>query len=124
VDGLLEAIAAAVVVGIASRQPYCSQCRTWYRTVRSGAVDARTAKALAEICGSPVPSGGIEYQIVQCQAGCGPARLDLIASRSGERAARAWLDREQAERVRAILDANPPHDAADPEDAATAGGSS
>jgi hypothetical protein len=123
-DGLLELAAATIVVSIAARQAFCSQCRTWYRTIRSGSVDAAATAALAEVCGSPAPSGGVDYRIAQCRTGCGQPRLELIDLGTGQPIAWAWLDREQAERVRSILDPAPPGGAGEHANAAASGGGS
>ena len=50
IDVLLTLAAAVAVTLPGIRVPYCNRCRTWYRTIRNGRIDVRTAQLLAEIC--------------------------------------------------------------------------
>jgi hypothetical protein len=108
VDGLLTLVAAVIVVAPALRVPYCDRCGSWYRTMRNGRIDERTARRLAETCSveevehlhSP------RYRLSRCQGGCGPTRCELSWAASGASVdlVQVWLDDRQWERVVAILD--------------------
>jgi hypothetical protein len=108
VDAMLVVVGAVAVMIPAMRVPYCNQCRTWYRTVRGGKIDASTGLRLAESLGAD-EIGAIRsprYHLSTCQGGCGPTRCEL----SWEEAdgtidlVQVWLDAAGRHQVAAILD--------------------
>ena len=112
-DGLLLLLAASAIVHLAYRTPYCSLCRSWYRTTRAGPVTAETARRLAEAAGLPIgepPAGTVypwsaQYRLSHCVSGCGPCRLELAASgRDKTKVVEAWLSAAERERVARVLD--------------------
>jgi len=108
VDGLLVLAAALAMVVPAVRMPYCSRCQTWYRVIRSGRIDARTAGRLVEL--AEVRPGGqptsARYRLLNCHAGCGPTGFQLSWQESGGStfSVQAWLDAECRDRVMKLLD--------------------
>lgn len=108
VDGLLVLAAALAMVVPAVRMPFCSRCRTWYRVIRSGRIDARTAGRLAEL--AEVRPGGqptsARYRLLNCHAACGPTGFQLSWQESGGStfSVQAWLDAECRDRVMKVLD--------------------
>jgi hypothetical protein len=106
-DGLLLLAAAEVIVYLFARAPYCSGCRSWYRTIRAGRVDSDTVVRLADTGAIPLQDGGAtSYQLSHCASGCGPARLQLAIAdiRGGNRYCEAWLSADQREEVMHVLD--------------------
>jgi hypothetical protein len=101
-DAALQSAAAVGLVWIAARQPYCPRCRSWYRTVRSGKLDAHQAAALAAMygCEASAPS---QYRLLHCQSGCGPMRLELIGATAAAHRW-AWLDDAARRSVLKALD--------------------
>ena len=61
VDGLLMLAATSTVVYLASRRPYCSVCRSWYRTTRAGplAADRRDRWPRRRCCRSRTRSAAV-----------------------------------------------------------------
>jgi hypothetical protein len=107
VDGLLMLAAASTVVYLASRAPYCSACRSWYRTTRAGPLAADRARQMAKAALVPVeePLRSGQYRLSHCVSGCGPCRLEL-ACRGGATTTvvEAWLSAAQLEQVVRVLD--------------------
>lgn len=109
-DGLLVLAAAVAVVVPASRQPYCSRCRSWFRTTRRGRLDALAAGELASRIELAVPGdlASVRYRLVACAGGCGPTGFELCwENASGKSSsARVWLDAERRNRIVDTLDTN------------------
>jgi hypothetical protein len=105
-DGLLTLMAAATIIYLVCRGPYCSKCRTWYRTIRGGQLAADEAKEIAAAASLPLEetAGGFRYRLRQCMGGCGPSRLEMTFDRLGARSLDAWLSAAQRERVTRVLD--------------------
>jgi hypothetical protein len=107
-DGLLMAAAALLVVLPATRQPYCSHCRSWFRTTRRGRIGTNSAKRLADVLGIEFPKNGasIDYRVVSCSAGCDPTGLEICwVGESGKTtSARVWLNSDQRNQVTKTLD--------------------
>ncbi len=113
--GLDAAILIAAALGVvlpALGQPYCTECRHWYRTTRSQRLDREQAQRLAALAGAEVPAvvQSVRVRLLNCQGGCGPTGLVLTARRpEGVFAASAWLDAAARRRAAEILDtAHPP----------------
>jgi hypothetical protein len=108
IDALLTLAAAVAVTIPAFRVPYCNRCRTWYRTVRNGRIDAPTARRLAQTCGVDEIAGlhSPRYRLSCCHAGCGPTYCELSWEEPGGAVdlVRVWLDAERRNQVVAILD--------------------
>jgi hypothetical protein len=107
IDAMLTVAAALAVTMPGVRVPYCGRCRSWYRTIRNGRIDPRTAQSLGEVCGveeigefrSP------RYRLSCCKGGCGPTRCELSWEEAGGvDLVRVWLDSQQRRRVVEILD--------------------
>ena len=106
-DGLLVLVATLTIVGLACRVPYCSLCRTWYRTTRAGPLEAEAARRVAEAASLPAEEllGAARYRLSHCRGGCGPARLELAANgRSKAKVREAWLTAAGREQVVRVLD--------------------
>ena len=108
VDGLLVMAAALAMVVPAVRQPYCNRCRSWYRVIRSGRIDALTTTRLAElahICLDEQPSS-TRYRLLNCQEGCGATGFALFwqEPRGPAFSAQTWLDAECRDRMVQVLD--------------------
>lgn len=110
-DALLALAGTLLVVVPAARQPYCRGCKSWYRTVRSGALSAEAVRRLREGAGLDLPAevGEARYAMSTCRAGDGPTglRVSWSARRSeglpsGRR--QFWLDREGRRRVEDLLE--------------------
>jgi len=97
-EGLITVLVAMAIVVPAARQPYCDQCRSWYRTMRRGKLDAESVVPLADAAGLEIPDGEhqAQYRLVSCQGGCGAIGFeicwDLADGRS--RAVRSWVAAE------------------------------
>lgn len=108
VEGLLVLLAAIAVVLPAVRQPYCSQCRSWYRTVRSGRLNPGPGRRLAALVAVTLPEQvpWLRYRLSDCTSGCGPTRLMLFweEARGEPASAEIWLPREGRHAVTALLD--------------------
>jgi hypothetical protein len=102
-DAALEAASAVGLMVFATRQPYCSRCRSWYRSVRRGKLDAEPAAALARLCGCQGLPSVNRYKLLHCQSGCGPARLELAGSTPQAHCV-AWLDEAARRRALELLD--------------------
>ena len=78
-DGLLMLLATGTIIYLACRAPYCSVCRSWYRTIRAGPLAAESARRMAEAASLPLeePFGAGHYRLSHCVGGCGPCRLEL-----------------------------------------------
>jgi hypothetical protein len=88
-DAAVALAAGLAVVLPAAAQPFCSRCRTWYRTIRAGRIDGDALRRLAELAAAgrppiegdrPVGGGEIRgawFRVQNCLGGCGPARLQL-----------------------------------------------
>ncbi len=107
-DALLTAAVALGMVLGALGQPYCVQCRSWYRTVRRGRLKGPAAGELVGLLFEPPQPAAraANYRLQECLGGCGPARLTLTvawppgASESGE----WWLDATARGQVAAALE--------------------
>jgi hypothetical protein len=105
-DGLLVLLAALTIVCLACRAPYCSRCRSWYRTTRAGRLDAGMAGRLAEAAALPLaePPGAAQYRLSHCSSGCGPSRLQLACGQEKTKVVEAWLCSARREHVARVLD--------------------
>ncbi len=107
VDGLLMLVATLTIVYLACRAPYCSVCRSWYRTTRAGPLAAETARRMVEAASLPIegPLGPAQYRLSHCVGGCGPARLELaLSGQPKAKVVEAWLLAAERERVVRALD--------------------
>ena len=106
-DGLLMLLATATIVGLACRAPYCSVCRSWYRTIRAGPLAADTARRMAEAASLAVeePPGAARYRLSCCASGCGRTRLELaVYGQAKTKVVEAWLSPARCEQVVRVLD--------------------
>ena len=107
-DGLLVLAASVAVVVPASRQPYCSRCRSWFRTTRSGRIDPQAADGLASPADVAIPDdlASVRYRLVTCAGGCGPTGFELCWENRGGKSssARVWLDAAGRKRIVDTLD--------------------
>ena len=103
IDGLLVLLSTATIIYFACRTPYCSLCRSWYRTTRTGPLAAETARRVAEAAAlaSEELTGAARYRLSHCASGCGPSRLELAYGGQG---IEAWLAATQREQVVRVLD--------------------
>jgi hypothetical protein len=107
IDALLVVAGAVMVTIPAVRVPYCSQCRSWYRTVRNGKIDLATAVRLAGLLDVEPPERprSARYRLSACQGGCGPSRCELSWEHgAGVDLVRTWLDVQKRNEVAAVLD--------------------
>ncbi len=113
-DALLLAAAAVAMTIPALRQPYCSRCRSWYRTTRSGRLSGETGVRLATVAGIDISRqpAWLRYRLIHCESACGPTGLLLFWEDSdGEPGAdKAWLSAEHRDRITEFLDQNLPGD--------------
>lgn len=137
-DALLILPPALVLVGATARLPYCSRCRRWYQTMRSGRLDPDTAETLAMMVGiiprrqeplaaensaaspnarrnldrNPVIFPRARYRLLACQGGC--ALTGFVLSWDGPvgrlSSGIVWLDAAGRDRVVEILDRSRPRD--------------
>ena len=102
-DASLIFASALLVIVPALRQPYCSQCHTWFTTVRRGKLPASAAKETAKLLGIELPEGvqGGTYRIVHCQGGCGVAGFEICweLSDGGTKVKRVWVSPEDRTRL-------------------------
>ena len=106
-DALLMLLATGTIIHLASRAPYCSVCRSWYRTTRAGPLAAFAAGRVAEAASLPIvePPGAARYRLSQCVGGCGPTRLELaLGGQAKTKVVAAWLSAAQREKVARVLD--------------------
>lgn len=106
-DGLLMLLATLTIVYLACKTPYCSLCRSWYRTTRTGPLTADRAWRLAEAASLPIeePLETARYRLSHCASGCGPNRLELACTgQKKTRVVEAWLSAAQREQVVLVLD--------------------
>ena len=106
-DGLLVLLATLAIICLACRAPYCSVCRSWYRTTRAGPLNAEMARRMAAAASLPGvdPPGEAQYRFSHCVGGCGPGRLELAWSGPRQsKVAEAWLSAVQREQVVRVLD--------------------
>jgi hypothetical protein len=108
-DGLLLPAAMLALMTPALRQPYCNRCRSWFRVVRSGRIDAATARQMAELAAvatveKPVAA---RYRLLNCNAHCGPTGFELSWDESprGTTTLRTWLAPDVRNRIHELLDA-------------------
>ena len=96
------------MVVLAVRQPYCSRCRSWYRTIRNGRIDGETAAQLAELAGIEISDEPVSarYRMLNCNGGCGPTEFELSWEDSSSRSVPPpiWIDAECRNRMMRILD--------------------
>jgi hypothetical protein len=108
IDGLLVVAAAMAVAISATHVPYCNRCGSWYRTIRSGRIDAVTARRLAALVGAEEVDHprSQRYRLSACLGGCGPTRLELSWEEDDGAVdlVRLWLDPAVRNQVVAILD--------------------
>ena len=108
VDGLLVLLATLAMVVPAVRLPFCNRCRSWYRVIRSGRIDAETAGRLSELADvhGECPPNSARYRLLACNGGCGPTDFQLCwrRPRGPALSARAWLDDECRDRMIRLLD--------------------
>ncbi|MFZ5830737.1 MAG: hypothetical protein ACOY3P_11650 [Planctomycetota bacterium] len=108
VEAGILAAAAIGMVWLALRQPYCDRCRSWYRTIRSGKVDAATAQQAAAAIGQSIesPNSAVRYRMRSCRSGCSSARLELFWEKVDGAAGEldVWLDAAQRNCVMHALD--------------------
>lgn len=108
IDAVLLLAATVAIVLPALWQPYCNECRSWYRVVRSGRIDTPAARRLAEATrvdqGSSPTSA--RYRLLSCDAGCGPTAFEITwqESEGGTTTVQAWLDHDARQRVTELLD--------------------
>jgi hypothetical protein len=107
IDLILTMAAAVAVTVPAVRIPYCNRCRTWYRTVRNGRIDAEAARRLAQICHADEPTEfhSPRYRLSCCQGGCGATRCELSWEEPDGSVdlVRTWLDAQQRDQAVAVL---------------------
>ena len=106
-DGLLTLAATCSIICLACRTPYCSVCRSWYRTIRAGRLTTEAARHAAEAASLPIdkPLDAPQYRLSHCVGGCGPGRLELACGDRGKgKVVEAWLPAAQRERVVRALD--------------------
>ncbi len=108
VDGLLVLAAGMAMVIPATRQPYCSRCRSWYRVTRGARIDVAVARRIAqvaEVAESEEPRSA-RCRMLNCHGGCGPTALELVWQESGGGTVlvRAWLTPELRRRIVEVLD--------------------
>jgi len=106
-DGLLVLVATSTIIYLACRVPYCSVCRSWYRTTRAGPVAADRARRMAEVGLLPIeePFDTAQYRLSHCIGGCGPSRLQLACrGRAKSTAVEAWLSVAEREQIVRVLD--------------------
>ena len=106
-DGLLMLLATLTIIYLTCKAPYCSLCRSWYRTTRTGPLVVDRARRLAEAASLPIvePFDTAQYRLSHCASGCGPNRLELACC--GQRKIKvveAWLSAAQREQVMRVLD--------------------
>ncbi len=106
-DGGLVLLAALLVVIPAARQPYCDRCRTWYSTVRRGAVSLDAAAAVATELGFTAPEEALSavFRVVQCQGGCGVVGFEICweMPKVAPNVKRFWISSEQRSRLEELL---------------------
>ncbi len=107
-DWLLTLAASGGMVVLAVRQPYCSRCRSWYRTTRNGRIDGETAAQLAELAGIEISDEpfSARYRMLNCNGGCGPTEFELSWESSSSLSVPPpiWIDAECRNRMMQILD--------------------
>ena len=107
-DGLLAAAAALLVVLPAVRQPYCSRCRSWFRTTRRGRIDANSARRLGSLLQIEFPDevASIDYRMVTCTAGCDSTGFEVswVAESGKPASARVWLNADHRNQVTQAID--------------------
>ncbi|MEI8376851.1 MAG: hypothetical protein WCJ35_28895 [Planctomycetota bacterium] len=106
-DGLLMLLATLMIVCLACKAPYCSLCRSWYRTTRTGPLAADRVRRLAEAASLPIeePFDTAQYRLSHCASGCGPNRLELACrGQKKTKVVEAWLSAAQREQVVLVLD--------------------
>lgn len=107
-DGLLVLLPTVLLVAVTGRLPYCSRCRRWYRTIRSGRIESQTAARVATLLGIDWQRevGKAGCRLLACPAGCGPLGVVLCWSdRAGhDSSGIRWLDPARHRQLLAILD--------------------
>jgi len=119
-DAFLLLAASLAMMIPALKQPYCSRCSSWYRTMRNGRIDAETARILAETARMPLAASikSARYRLLSCNGGCGPAGFELSWEdlEGDTSSARTWLDADCRNRVMQVLDEAGPHHPKTPAD--------
>jgi len=107
VDGLLVLLAAAVMVGLALRRPFCRRCRSWYSTRGAGRLDEATVRRLAEELSLPLDGSAEKgrYRLICCDRGCGPSGFSLSCGEPPRPVGPeiVWLDDREQNHVMEIL---------------------
>jgi hypothetical protein len=104
-DAILVIAAACGVIGYIARQPYCSRCRSWYRTVRRGSLEDTALQSVAAEAGiEPPRSRPADYRLFACSAGCGPTGFEMRWTTRPAASVTRWLDASQRRRIEARLD--------------------
>lgn len=107
-EGLLILGTSLAMTTLAARQPYCSRCRSWYHTTRSGRLDHACATELAQAVGVALPARLVwtRYRLATCKSGCGPTSLTLYWEDTAGRvwSQRVWLGSDLRHQVTEILD--------------------
>lgn len=108
VEGLLTLGAALAMTALASRQPYCNRCRSWYHLTRSGRLAPTCALELAQTLGVALPDKLVSarYRLAACNSGCGPSSFALYweDADGAVSSQRLWLSAEQRSRLTELLD--------------------
>jgi hypothetical protein len=108
VDGLLILAASLALTTLAARQPYCSRCRSWHHTTRSGSLEPPLARQLADLASLALPADAdrVRYRLGNCQSGCGPTSLSLYWEQLGGKpqSQRVWLSSPLRNQVIELLD--------------------
>jgi hypothetical protein len=108
IDGLLVLAGTMAVLIPTMFLPFCSQCQTWYRAIRSAHVPASAIKQIGQIAGvepvEQVKSG--RCRLICCHSGCGHTGCELYWQNvSGDTFfARIWLDAAQRNMAMQVLD--------------------
>lgn len=107
-DALLILVAALAVVLPGLNLPYCGDCQTWYRTIRSGRLKRPFAMRLSEMLGIALPEkpSTIRFRLLACGAGCGPTGVELLWRRRRREngSAMVWLTPQGRDQVQRVLD--------------------
>ncbi len=108
VDGLLVLAAGMAMVIPATRQPYCSRCRSWYRVTRGGRVDVAVARRIAQVAevAESEEARSARCRMLNCHGGCGPTALELVWQESGGGTVlvQKWLEPELRRSIDEVLD--------------------
>ncbi len=102
VSALAILVGTAVVIVPATRAPYCDRCGRWYQSLRFGAIDNQTARAIASLVNwGDIPHGDARFRLWGCTGGCEPDGCELSWLVSGRR---AWIDRQTMNTIVKLID--------------------